>query len=85
MIGDYHLRQISQEKQIIEIASNDGYLLKHFKKHNYSVLGIEPAENIAKEAESNGIPTINKFFGIVIDILSKSFCLLIYISTYQYI
>lgn len=55
---------ISQEKQIIEIASNDGYLLKHFKKKNYSVLGIEPAENIAKIAESNGIPTINKFFGI---------------------
>jgi len=57
---------ISQEKQIIEIASNDGYLLKHFKKKNYSVLGIEPAKNIAKEAESNGIPTINKFFGIQI-------------------
>ncbi len=55
---------ISQEKQIIEIASNDGYLLKHFKKKNYSVLGIEPAENIAKDAESHGIPTINKFFGI---------------------
>jgi hypothetical protein len=55
---------ISQEKQIIEVASNDGYLLKHFKKKNFSILGIEPAKNIAKEAESNGIPTINKFFGI---------------------
>ena len=55
---------ISQEKQIIEIASNDGYLLKHFKKKNFPILGIEPAKNIAKDAESNGIPTINKFFGI---------------------
>jgi len=55
---------ISKERQIIEIASNDGYLLKHFKKHEFPVLGIEPATNIAKVAESNGIPTVNKFFGI---------------------
>jgi hypothetical protein len=56
--------KISQEKQIIEIASNDGYLLKHFKKKNFPILGIEPAKNIAKDAELNGIPTLNKFFGI---------------------
>jgi len=55
---------ISQENQIIEIASNDGYLLKHFKKKNFPVLGIEPATNIANDAESNGITTLNKFFGI---------------------
>ncbi|KFM20124.1 3-demethylubiquinone-9 3-methyltransferase protein [Marine Group I thaumarchaeote SCGC AAA799-P11] len=55
---------ISKERQVIEIASNDGYLLKHFKKHEFPVLGIEPAANIAKVAESNGIPTVNKFFGI---------------------
>ena len=56
--------KISQENQIIEIASNDGYLLKHFKKKNFPVLGIEPATNIANDAESNGITTLNKFFGI---------------------
>jgi len=55
---------ISQANQIIEIASNDGYLLKHFKKKNFPVLGIEPATNIANDAESNGITTLNKFFGI---------------------
>ena len=55
---------LSKDKQIIEIASNDGYLLKHFKKHDFPVLGIEPAKNIAAVAESNGISTINKFFGI---------------------
>lgn len=55
---------LSTENQVIEVASNDGYLLKHFKKKNFHILGIEPAKNIAKDAESNGIPTINKFFGI---------------------
>ena len=55
---------ISQENQIIEIASNDGYLLKYFKQKNFPVLGIEPATNIAHDAESNGIPTLNKFFGV---------------------
>ena len=54
---------LSQENQIIEIASNDGYLLKHFKKKNFPILGIEPATNIANDAESSGIPTLNKFFG----------------------
>ena len=55
---------ISQESQIIEIASNDGYLLKYFKKKNFPILGIEPARNIANDAELNGIPTLNKFFGV---------------------
>jgi len=49
--------------QIVEIASNDGYLLQYFKKRNIPVLGIEPASNIAKVAKKKGIPTINKFFG----------------------
>lgn len=50
--------------QVIEIASNDGYLLQFFKKKNIPILGIEPARNIAKVAEEKGIPTIIKFFGI---------------------
>jgi 2-polyprenyl-3-methyl-5-hydroxy-6-metoxy-1,4-benzoquinol methylase len=54
--------KINQNKKVIEIASNDGYLLKYFKKENIHVLGIEPAENVAKVAESSGIPTIKSFF-----------------------
>lgn len=49
---------------VIEIASNDGYLLQYFKKRNIPILGIEPATNIAKVAEEKGIPTLVKFFGV---------------------
>ena len=47
---------------VVEIASNDGYLLQFFKKKDVPVLGIEPAENVAKVAEQKGIPTLVKFF-----------------------
>ncbi|WP_414571677.1 methyltransferase domain-containing protein [Nostoc sp. CCY 9925] len=50
--------------QVIEIASNDGYLLQYFLEKGIPVLGIEPAVNIAKIAQDRGIPSINKFFGI---------------------
>ncbi len=60
MIGRF---DISKNDQVIEIASNDGYLLKNFKKNQIPVLGIEPAANVAKIAENNGIPTIVDFFG----------------------
>ena len=53
----------NKESLIIEIASNDGYLLQFFKKKNIPVLGIEPAENVAKNAIKKGIPTLTKFFG----------------------
>ena len=49
---------------VIEIASNDGYLLQYFQEKQIPVLGIEPAENVAKVAETKGIRTIVKFFGI---------------------
>jgi 2-polyprenyl-3-methyl-5-hydroxy-6-metoxy-1,4-benzoquinol methylase len=49
---------------IIEIASNDGYLLQFFKEKNIPSLGIEPAVNVAKVAKEKGIPTITKFFSI---------------------
>lgn len=49
---------------VIEIASNDGYLLQYFKKRNIPILGIEPAANIAKVAEEKEIPTLIKFFGV---------------------
>jgi 2-polyprenyl-3-methyl-5-hydroxy-6-metoxy-1,4-benzoquinol methylase len=55
---------LNQHTQVIEIASNDGYLLQYFVEKGIPVLGIEPAVNIAKVAIKKGIPTINKFFGV---------------------
>lgn len=48
---------------VMEIGSNDGYLLKFFEKKGIPILGIEPAENIAKVANEKGIPTMDIFFG----------------------
>jgi SAM-dependent methyltransferase len=50
--------------QVIEIASNDGYLLQYFKEKGIPVLGIEPAENVAAIAKEIGIPTRVEFFGL---------------------
>ncbi|MEO1428209.1 MAG: class I SAM-dependent methyltransferase [Cyanobacteria bacterium J06633_8] len=55
--------QLNQESQVVEIASNDGYLLQYFVKKNIPALGIEPAGNVAKVAIKKGIPTVVKFFG----------------------
>ncbi|HYN99602.1 MAG TPA: class I SAM-dependent methyltransferase [Actinomycetota bacterium] len=49
---------------VVEIASNDGYLLKEFIAAGVPVLGVEPAANIAKLANEAGIPTQNNFFGL---------------------
>jgi len=51
------------ESQVIEIASNDGYLLQYFAERGIPVLGIEPAKNVAKTALEIGIQTVQKFFG----------------------
>ena len=51
------------DTQVIEIASNDGYLLRFFKEKDVPVLGVEPAKNVAEEAMKAGIPTVVKFFG----------------------
>lgn len=51
------------QSKIVEIASNDGYLLQHFVKQGIPVLGIEPATNVAKAAIEKGIPTEVHFFG----------------------
>jgi 2-polyprenyl-3-methyl-5-hydroxy-6-metoxy-1,4-benzoquinol methylase len=48
---------------VVEIASNDGYLLQYFHEHQIPVLGIEPAVNVAKVALQKGIPTLVEFFG----------------------
>ncbi|MDC8453656.1 MAG: class I SAM-dependent methyltransferase [Candidatus Nitrosotalea sp.] len=54
---------LDKNSQVIEIASNDGYLLQNFQKRNIPILGIEPAANVAKVAKEKGIPTLIKFFG----------------------
>lgn len=50
-------------KFVIEIGSNDGSLLRNFQRHGYSVLGVDPAQNIAAQAEAAGVPTVVEFFG----------------------
>lgn len=54
--------ELDKNSRVIEVASNDGYLLQYFKKKNIEILGIEPAANIAKVAEEKGISTMTKFF-----------------------
>jgi predicted TPR repeat methyltransferase len=49
--------------RVVEVASNDGYLLRFFKERGIPVLGVEPAANVAAIAERSGIPSIARFFG----------------------
>ncbi len=55
--------ELSASSQVIELASNDGYLLQYFQKAGIPVLGVEPAKNVAEAALAKGIPTIVNFFG----------------------
>ncbi len=55
-------RSLDKSSQVIELASNDGYLLQHFLPHQIPVLGIEPSRNVAEAAERKGIPSLVKFF-----------------------
>jgi SAM-dependent methyltransferase len=54
---------LDKNSYVVEIASNDGYLLKNFVKAGIPCLGIEPTESTAKAAELLGIPVVQKFFG----------------------
>jgi len=54
---------VGQKSLVIEIASNDGYLLQYFRQKGVPVLGIDPAANVARAAEAKGIPTLVRFFG----------------------
>jgi 2-polyprenyl-3-methyl-5-hydroxy-6-metoxy-1,4-benzoquinol methylase len=55
--------KLNASSQVIEIASNDGYLLQYFKEAGVPVLGVEPAKNVAEVAVAKGIPSVVKFFG----------------------
>jgi SAM-dependent methyltransferase len=55
--------RLGAQSKVVEIASNDGYLLQFFAKHGVPVLGIEPAGNVARVAIEKGIPTEVAFFG----------------------
>jgi len=54
---------LTAASKVVEIASNDGYLLQYFVEHGIPVLGIEPAANVAKVAIERGVPTEVLFFG----------------------
>lgn len=55
---------LNAQSNVVEIASNDGYLLQYFKEKQVPVLGIEPTANTAKVAEEKGIPSVIDFFGV---------------------
>lgn len=54
--------RLNSQSFVMEIGSNDGYLLQYFKQRGISVLGVEPARNVAQEAQKKGIPTLARFF-----------------------
>lgn len=55
---------LTEASQVVEVASNDGYLLQYFHQQNIPVLGIEPAANCAGAALEKGVPSWVKFFGV---------------------
>ncbi len=55
--------QLGTDSLVVELASNDGYLLQYFVKKNIPCWGIEPADNVAKAAEERGVPTRVLYFG----------------------
>ncbi len=56
--------ELAADDLVLEVASNDGSLLKNFKNIGVGILGVEPATNIAQVANQNGINTINAFFNL---------------------
>jgi SAM-dependent methyltransferase len=55
---------LTPDSLVVELASNDGYLLQHFLPMGIPVLGIDPAANVAQAAEERGVPTLVEFFGV---------------------
>src|SRR6266487_2722350 len=58
-----HRFGLNATSRVVEIASNDGYLLQYFVAQGIPVLGIEPAANVAAAAEARDVPTTVRFFG----------------------
>jgi SAM-dependent methyltransferase len=56
-------RALNEKSLVVELASNDGYLLRNFVAHGIPVLGIDPAEGPARAAREKGVPTLCRFFG----------------------
>ncbi|MBL8958112.1 MAG: class I SAM-dependent methyltransferase [Myxococcaceae bacterium] len=56
-------QRLDESSRVIELASNDGYLLQHYRALGVQVLGIEPAQNVAAVARVRGIETVSEFFG----------------------
>ncbi len=54
----------NEQSQVVEIASNDGYLLQYFVEHKVPVLGIEPTSNTAEVAKTKGVESVIDFFGV---------------------
>ncbi|QPD03596.1 MAG: SAM-dependent methyltransferase [Candidatus Nitrospira kreftii] len=54
---------LCKDNRVVELASNDGYLLKYFVQHHIPVLGVEPAANVAEVAQKQGVNTVVAFFG----------------------
>jgi C-methyltransferase C-terminal domain/Putative zinc binding domain/Methyltransferase domain len=55
--------ELGRDDLVVELASNDGYLLQHFVGTEIPILGIDPAANVAAAAEERGVPTLVAFFG----------------------
>jgi hypothetical protein len=55
---------LGKDSLVVELASNDGYLLQYFKQRSIPVLGVEPSGGVARAAMEKGIPTLIRFFGV---------------------
>ncbi len=56
--------KLNHNSRVVEVASNDGYLLQYFLQKNIPVLGVEPTKNTAEAAQAKGIESIVDFFGV---------------------
>lgn len=67
---------LGEQSFVVEVASNDGYLLQYFVRQKVPVLGIEPAANVARVAREKGVPTLVRFFGaqLASELVAKDRC-----------